>query len=176
MKRISIVGPPGSGKTTLARALSERLQLTHIELDRLFHMPGWQPRPRDDFRALVTEAAAAERWVTDGNYQSKVQDIVWTRADTVVWLDLPRRVVLPALLGRTLWRGATGAELWNGNRERLGSLLNRSPEENLMLWCIQNFPRYRARYTAASTAPEWSRLDFVRLRSRRAIAGWLAGL
>lgn len=175
MRRISIVGGPGSGKTTLARALAQKLGGQHVELDSLFHMPGWQPRDRDDFRAAVREQTDGPCWVADGNYLSKVQDIVWERADTIVWLDLPRRTVFPALLGRTLWRGALGVELWNGNKERLANLFNPNPEDNIFLWGLTHFPKYRRRYADAMVDPRWTRLRFLRFTSRGEVDRWLGG-
>jgi len=62
-------------------------------------------------------------WVIDGNYSSKLGDLVVRAADTVVWLDLPMRVWLPRLLRRTVRRVRTKEELWNGNRESLRGAL-----------------------------------------------------
>jgi hypothetical protein len=57
--------------------------------------------------------------VIDGSYRGKLGDLVLEGADTVVWLDLPRRIWLPRLVVRTLRRAVLGEELWNGNRESL---------------------------------------------------------
>ena len=91
MQRVSVVGTSGSGKSTLGAALAKRLGTEFLELDSVFHQPGWVPLPDEEFRRRVGDAVAGERWVVDGNYSSKVRDIVWARADTVVWLDLPKR-------------------------------------------------------------------------------------
>lgn len=55
------------------------------------------------------------------------------RADTVVWLDLPRRVAVPRIVRRTLGRMLRGEELWNGNRERLRYLFDPRPDMNIVL-------------------------------------------
>lgn len=145
--------------------------MPHIELDALFHGPEWTPRP--GFREDVTEAVAGPAWVVDGNYGSTVRDVVWARAEAVVWLDLPRRVVFPALLARSLRRGWTGEELWNGNRERLGSLLAVRPEENLLLWTWRAYPRYRKAYSEAMADPSLAHLTFVHLRRREDVSALL---
>jgi adenylate kinase family enzyme len=177
MQRFSLVGPPGAGKTTLASALAGALDLHHVELDRHYHLPGWTPCDRKVFRATVQgQLSAHPRWIVDGNYNSSVQDIVWARAEAVVWLDLPRRVVLPALLSRTLRRGLRGEELWNGNRERPWQILDPRPEENIVLWCLTRYAEYRARYLAAMTDPAWSHLRFFRLRSRAEVAAFVEQL
>jgi adenylate kinase family enzyme len=93
MQRVVVVGTSCSGKTTLARQLSQMLGVPHIELDAVHWLPNWQPRPTDEFRRLVAEAVARESWVMDGNYSSTARDIVWDRATTLIWLNYPFRVV-----------------------------------------------------------------------------------
>ncbi len=176
MERIAIVGSPGSGKTSLARRLAEHLDLRHIELDAIFHQPGWEPLPDDQFIARVTEATAGSRWVTDGNYQRVAGPIIWQRADTVVFLDLPRHTAMRALLGRSARRAWRQEELWNGNRERFRNFVKRDKEENILLWAWTQHRRYRRDYLAAIDAPENAGLNFVHLRTRRQVAAWLAGV
>jgi len=71
-----------------------------VELDAIYHQPDWQPLAAEEFRALVTAAIAADGWVVDGNY-SAVRELVWARADTVVWLDPPRLRVMRRIIWRT---------------------------------------------------------------------------
>lgn len=115
----------------------------------------------------------SERWVVDGNYSSLVQDLVWEAADTVVWLDLPRRVVMPALVKRTFVRMATRRELWNGNRESFSNLFTFDAEENILLWSWTRGPILQTRMEQEVNDPKWAHLQFVRLRSRREVSGWL---
>jgi adenylate kinase family enzyme len=135
VERVSVIGSSGSGKTTVALALAGRLAVPHLELDGVFHQPGWQQLDRETFQARVRSFTAGPRWVIDGNYVSHgVAHLVWARADTIVWLDLPRWQVMAQVVPRTLRRALTGAELWNGNRERWRNMFDRRPEENVMLW------------------------------------------
>ena len=164
MQRVSVVGNSGSGKTTLARALSTRLAAPHLELDSVFHQPGWEPLPTEQFRARVAEFIAADRWVIDGNY-SKVQDLIWQRADTVVWVDLPRRLVMWRVIWRSVRRAALRAELWNGNRERWGNLLHIDPAKSVIAWSWTRHRRYRERYLRAAADPARQQLTFIRLRT-----------
>ena len=167
MQRVSVVGVSGSGKTTVARALAARLGVPHVELDSIFHQPGWVGLDDVEFARRVTAATAGECWVVDGNY-SRIREIVWSRADTVVVLDLPRWRVMSQLLVRTLRRGWTGEELWNGNRENLANLIRRDPEANILLWSWTNHAKNRRRYRLAASDPRWSGLTFRYARSRRA--------
>ena len=87
----------------MAECLAGILGYAHIELDALHWLPDWEMRPLDSLRGMVTTATAAETWVADGNY-SKVRDIAWARATTVVWLNWDtrhRRNCLKALIYAT---------------------------------------------------------------------------
>ena len=136
--------------------------MPHLELDAVFHQPEWQPLDTNEFRRIVSEFTAAEGWVVDGNY-SKVRDIVWDRADTVIWVDPPRHRVMRQLIARTMRRMATRAELWNGNRERWSYLFNR--EESIILWAWTNHRGCRDRYLKAQGDPANAHLAFIRLRT-----------
>ncbi len=167
------MGNSGSGKTTVASAIAEALGVPHLELDAVFHQPDWQPLDTDEFRRIVSDFTAAGSWVVDGNY-SAVSDIVWGLADTVIWVDPPRHRVMRQLLTRTMHRMATGAELWNGNRERWTYLFR--PEESIILYAWRSHRKLRHRYLAAQADPANAHLSFVRLRSPGELAALLRGL
>ncbi|HEX5294716.1 MAG TPA: hypothetical protein VFX25_38095 [Streptosporangiaceae bacterium] len=171
MRRISVVGNSGSGKSTLAAQLAAALAVPHLELDGVFHQAGWQPLPVPEFRAAVAAFAAGGAWVIDGNY-SAVQDLVWTRADTVVWLDPSRARLMRQLVPRTLLRIARRTELWNGNRESWVNLLRASPEESILRWAWTQHARTRERYQRARADPAWSHLEFVRLTTPAQVAAF----
>ncbi|HLY90332.1 MAG TPA: hypothetical protein VKQ27_15225, partial [Acetobacteraceae bacterium] len=128
--RIVITGTSGAGKTTLARTIAARLALPHIELDAINWQAGWRDLVRYDppeFIRRVTEAAAAEEWVADGNY-GLVRDVLWRRATHMVWLDYQRPVIMRRVIVRSLSRVVMRTELWpgTGNRERWLFLLQSS--------------------------------------------------
>jgi adenylate kinase family enzyme len=83
VRRISVVGNSGSGKSWLARNVAEVLDLPYLELDGVFHQRDWTPLPDEEFAERVAAVAAGEGWVIDGNY-SQVRPLVWRRADTVI--------------------------------------------------------------------------------------------
>ncbi|MBO3749300.1 hypothetical protein J5X84_24745 [Streptosporangiaceae bacterium NEAU-GS5] len=174
MRRISIVGNSGSGKTTLASRLAQALDLPHIELDAWKHQPGWEPRPVAEMRAMVGAAIAEDGWVIDGNY-SEVRDLIWARADTIVWMDPPRRTVMRQIIWRTLGRVARRRELWNGNRERWRNFFAFHPQESVIAWAWTRHHVYRERYGAAMSDPANAHLRFVRVRTRADTARLIAG-
>ncbi len=171
--RVVVLGLTGSGKSTLAAALGRLLNAPHVELDALFWEPNWTMPAPDVFRQRVMEATAGDAWVVDGNY-ARSRDLVWPRATAIVWLDYPLLFVLARLFRRTVWRGVAGVELWSGNRERLWpQFLTR---DSLFLWAIQKWPEHQREYPLIPTLPEAAGARFIRLRSTRATARWLAGL
>lgn len=172
MQRIAVVGPSGSGKTTFSAALAARLGCPHVELDALHWEPGWRMAELDVFRARVAEATAAERWVCDGSY-SKVRDVVWTRADTLVWLDYALPLVLARLVRRTAARWWKDEPLYNGNREVLRDHFSR---DSLVLWAVRQHRRNRKGYPEALAMPEHAHLQLVRFSRPRQAAEWLAAL
>jgi len=110
-RRIVVIGTSGAGKATLSRQLALRLVVPHIEADA-------PAAPSEEFRNRIDQATAWDRWTFDGNY-SKVLDLAWSRADTLIWLDYPLPLILWLLLRRPLRRTIGGEVLWNGNRESL---------------------------------------------------------
>jgi hypothetical protein len=115
--------------------------------------------------------------VIDGNYRTVVVDgPVWQRADTVVWLDPPRRVVMRQVVTRTVRRSVTRQELWNGNREPLRNFLSWDPKRSIIRWAWTQHHEYQVRFGTAMTSPSWAHVEFVRLRSRREADDWLRAL
>ena len=161
-QRIAVVGTSGSGKTTTAHQLARKLEVPHIELDALHWGPDWTLAPLHVFRERVAEALRGGTWVVDGNY-SKVRDIVWSRADTIVWLDYHLAVILWRLAGRTLRRAFRHEELWRGNRESLRrSLFSR---DSILLWALRSYRRRRRDYPELLRRVEYAHLSAMRLHS-----------
>jgi adenylate kinase family enzyme len=171
-RRFSVLGISGSGKTTVSRSLAERLDLTHVELDALFHGPNWSEPPAGEFERRVAAALdGLEGWVVDGNYRSMVGAFVLEQADTIVWLDLPLRVCLRRIWHRTWRRIVAREELWDSkNRETIRNAF--FARESLFVWAVQNHFRHRR------DMPQWierhPHLHVVHLRSRRDVERWLS--
>jgi adenylate kinase family enzyme len=173
MDRIAVVGNCGTGKTFFARRLAQRLRVPCTELDAMFHQAGWTELEETEFRRQVATLVERPRWVIDGNYKH-VRDLIWGRADTVVWLDLPRLVVLRRVVWRTARRVATRQVLWNGNRERLRNSLAWQPERSIIRWSWTQHAVYRERYVAAMQDPALRHHTFRRPRSSAEVTAFLA--
>jgi adenylate kinase family enzyme len=177
MHRIVVVGNSGSGKSTVARELGEKLEFPVLELDSIYHQKGWEPLPEEEFRVKLAEFALNQEWVIDGNYTSLgMTDLIWPVADTLVWLDLPRWIVMPRIIWRTLKRAVTRQELWNGNREPITNFTRLDPEKNIIRWSWTSHDKYRKRYEEALAGPETVHLRVIRLRSKAEVTAFLGSI
>ena len=164
-----VAGPSGAGKTTLAAHVARVLQIPHIEIDALFHGAGWTPRP--SFVADVAAFSARSQWVTEWQYEG-ARRMLADRADLVVWLDLPRALVMGQVSARTLRRWWRREVLWNGNREP-SALRGFYDPEYVVRWAWRTYP-VSARHVSA-LARRRPDLPVVRLRTRCEVRGWIAG-
>jgi adenylate kinase family enzyme len=166
-RRIAIAGAPGAGKTTLARALAPVIGAVAVELDALAHGPAWTIRP--EFVADVEAFIAGERWITEWQFD-EARPIIAARADTLVWLDLPRWLVMVRLFRRCVAHRWHREVLWGGNFEP--PLWTVFVEPNQMLrWGWRSIRLVRDQVLEAQTSSPHLRI--VRLRSRSEVAAFV---
>ncbi len=171
--RINVMGTTGSGKTTTAKLLAERLDLRRIEIDALAWRPNWEMTPRDELIRLVNDAIQGDGWVIDGNY-SAVRPTVWPKLDTIIWLDYRFPRVFWQLLVRTIRRSVTRELLWNGCRERFRASFFST--DSILLWCIRTHWRRRRTHPRLFAQPEYAHIEVLRFRSPRRFARWFDSL
>ena len=169
MRRVNVIGTSCAGKSTFARELAALLDAPHVELDALHWHPGWAEAPPDVLRTRVAAAAAGDAWVVDGNYR-QVRDLVWPRADTIVWLDYAFALVLWRSLTRTFRRVVRREPCCNGNRESLKQTFSR---DSILLWVIQTYHSRRREFRASLPAIRAEGRRVVVLRSRAEARRWL---
>lgn len=177
MNRIVVVGSSGSGKTTFARRLAAILDLPHLEMDSVFHRDGLADEAHDDFVPILEEFTDAERWVVDGNYTSHgARDVVWPKANTFFWLDLPRWTSVSRVVRRTLRRVLLRQELWAGVKEPWSNLYSLDPYRNIIVWTWTRHAHVRAKYEEAMLDESWRHATVHRLRSRSEAESFLDSL
>lgn len=163
MRRVVVVGGPGSGKSTTSARLADRLGAPHVELDALWWQPNWTPAGAEAFTESLRTVISAEAWVLDGNYYDVgAVALVWPEADTLVWLDPPRWVAIVRTLRRSIHRVVRRTELWSSNRQGIETL---TPASTVRL--IRRWPSYSARVEELVTSGDFPTLTVIRVRNRR---------
>jgi adenylate kinase family enzyme len=164
VKKIAVFGLPGTGKTTLSRDLSIPLGLPHTDLDDILFTPSGA-LPLDEFRAAASAITEGETWIVEGNF-SKLADVVWRRADVLVWLDYPLALIEWRIIRRSL-RQLTGREPGNWRTALLGP---RATTRSV----IRKYRHNRPRYTRQAAETAALGVTVLRFRSPRQAARWAA--
>lgn len=99
MKRIVVIGCPGSGKSTFSKALSARIGIPLFHLDMMFWNPDRTTVEKTIFRRRMANAMQLDEWIIDGNYQSTME-LRLQACDTVFFLDYSLDVCLGGVRSR----------------------------------------------------------------------------
>lgn len=172
MKKIIVIGVTGSGKSTIAKKLSEKLNIPCIQLDFLFWKPNWEPASDEEFFEKIRNAIDNKpQWVLDGNY-GRTNHLTWKDADTVIWIDLPFWLTFYQNFTRSLSRAFTQKELWEGtgNKESFFRMFSR---DSILLWLFKTYSSHSSRYLARISDPAYAHINFHHLRSRKEIKKFL---
>lgn len=175
-QRVLVIGCIGAGKSTLARALGQRLHLPVVHLDRLWwHDGSYRIRGRasvqqhtmapDAWRARQRHLAAADEWIIEGGYVGDL-DTRLDRATTVIWLDLPRRVCVWRVLRR---HGRKRDDRPPHVQESLRWLA-------VQVWWVVRYPRRKRPLIEAAIAQHTVDVAVHRLRRRHEVTDLLVEL
>lgn len=172
-RRICVIGNAASGKSYLAQELARRLRLRYIDFDGAVVKPNWERVPRADRVLLFDRLTSGDGWTIDGHLRSDraYEQLILSRADTVIWLDFPRWRVMASVIRRTLWNTVTRKRVWGGNVEGWSTLL--SPDHAIR-WAWASHDRLKRDYERLFADPAQSQRTLIRFRSRGEVNRWLA--
>ena len=175
-KHVVVIGVTSSGKSTLAERLAECFGLNYIELDALHWEPNWQAAPLEVFRTRVEKALQqSETWIVAGNYQV-VRDLIWPKADAVIWLDYSLWRVLWQLTRRNVKRWWSRELLWGTNREPIWTHFKFWSNESLYNWLFKTYWSRKREYPVLLSQPEHQHLKLIRFRYPGEMEEWLRAL
>ncbi|WP_462259499.1 DNA topology modulation protein [Vagococcus teuberi] len=119
MKKIMIIGSPGTGKSTLGRQLEDKLSIKLYHLDKLFWKPHWEMSTKHEQQTILSDIVEKDSWIIDGNYSSTL-DIRMKQADTIIYLKKVRLVCLYQVLKRVIkYRGTTRPDMQEDCPEKI---------------------------------------------------------
>jgi adenylate kinase family enzyme len=167
MPNIVVVGTSCSGKSTLAAQIASARGMRFIDLDDLYWLPGWVENP--EFQSLVESSLATDGWIVAGNYQS-TRDIVWGRAQTLLFLDYSFPLIFFRAIKRTIARMILRTTCCNGNRESfVQSFLSK---KSILLWVIQTYKKRREEYALLFQRAEYQHLNIICFKSPKETKKW----
>ena len=168
-ERLLVLGCGGAGKSTLAAELGQLTGLPVVHLDRMYWLPGWTHRTREEFDELLAAELEKERWIIDGDFHRTLPRRL-ERCDAVVVLDYPGVVCAAGIIRRRLqYRGKTRSSMTEGCPERL--------DGEFVRWVLNYRRAVRPEHMKiiAQAAEEHSPQVFI-LRNRRQTRRWLTAL
>lgn len=118
-QKVLVLGCGGAGKSTFAVSMGARFSLPVVHLDRLWWLPGWVERSREEFDGMLAAELAKPAWVIDGNYHRTLSQRL-AAADCAVFLDVPSRICLESAYARAeQYAGKTRPDMTQGCPERV---------------------------------------------------------
>lgn len=99
MKKIIVIGCPGSGKSTFSGKLHKRTGISLFHLDMMYWNPDRTTVEKTVFRERLSETLRKDEWIIDGNYGSTME-LRLRACDTVIFLDYPLEVCLRGIRAR----------------------------------------------------------------------------
>ncbi len=99
MKKIMVIGCPGSGKSTFSRTLHQRTDIPLYHLDMMYWNADRTIVEKAIFREQLSNTIQKDEWIIDGNYGSTIE-LRLQACDTVIFLDYPVDVCLDGISER----------------------------------------------------------------------------
>ncbi len=165
-KRINIVGSSGSGKSTFGKKLSSSVGIPYIEMDEIFWGPNWYRPEKEEFYAKIENRITGDSWILDGNY-SKSTHVKWKNVQTVIWLDYPYPRIIFQTIRRAISRIISQQEMWPGTENKESFRRAFLSKESIILWSLSNLTKVRKKYKRLMKDPEYSHINFIRLKSNK---------
>ncbi len=99
MKKVIVIGCPGSGKSVFSRNLHDITGLPLYHLDMIYWRADKTFISREELIEKINEIGATDEWIMDGNYGGTMELRMFL-CDTIIFLDYPTDVCLEGIMAR----------------------------------------------------------------------------
>ncbi len=179
-RRIHVWGNSCSGKSTLGAQLAEYLAAPVVELDALNWLPDWVGLNETDPAELerrMRAATADDAWVAAGSYTAFSARAFWDNVELIIWLDLPRGLLLRRVVRRSWGRWRRKELLWGTNYEPFWpQFFIWRKSESLIWWIWTQHERKRRDMVQRMSDPRWAHIRFLRLTSEAEVDAFCAAV
>jgi adenylate kinase family enzyme len=170
LDRIIILGPSGTGKTTLCRRLSEKLNIPYLHLDSIYWKKDWQNIDKTTFDRVMKEFLISHRqFVIDGNYSNNNHfqyrlDI----ASTIIFLDFGTQAALKGIYYRAnQYKHQVRSDMAEGCVEGI---------DQVFLKYVATYYKFRAKYLLAKIKQYENKKQVLIFKSRQELQEWFDSL
>lgn len=170
MKKIVILGPSGTGKTTICKMLGEKLGIDYLHLDSVYWLKDWEHLNKDEFhRWMKKYLIKNNEWVIDGNYSNNKHfkhrlDI----ANTIIFLDFGTEMALRGIHKRAKdYKHQVRSDMADGCVEGI---------DQVFLKYVASFYKYRAKYLKAVINKYKNKKQVLVFKNRKELYDWYNSL
>jgi len=153
--RYYIIGTSGTGKSTLAKNISQQQNIPHIELDFYRFKENWIKRPDQELYTIITQKTASNDWVVCGNESGELRDHLMNKATHIIWLDYPFYLIFYRVFVRTMRRIFLKEKSCGGNQETF--YMQFFTKDSIFLWILKTYYKRKKRYTPMLSCPKFKK-------------------
>lgn len=151
VNKISIIGGPGTGKSTLADNLGRELNIPIYHLDTIDHLENWKKRDKKERDKMILDITKKDKWVIDGTYKDTLEERL-NNSDLIIFLDYStvsklkgiffrffkyrgkERPEIPGCMEKMDWKFISFTINWNRKKRKLiKNILNKNKYNNLII-------------------------------------------
>ena len=168
--KIMVLGPSGTGKTTLGRMLGEKLNITHLPLDSVYWQKDWNSISKEGFNTYMKDFLTKNKsWVIDGNYTNNKHFYYrLDSTDIIVYLDFGRQVSLQGIHKRAAeYKHQVRSDMAEGCVEGI---------DQVFLQYVTNFDKFKGKYLKALISKYNNKKQVLLFKSRKELYEWYDSL